>query len=580
MRYRLLASYQGAPYEAGVGPVDTGVVLFAACPPPEDLGFEPATGHWRKEVGRNDVHTLYESRPMGIFRGERCVVLDDLTDRLHIAYLGHDAFRAEQLGYWEVDRGVFELITPRQEVTEIIEQRIPVAATDHSDPFQQDVRGPGPAPEHIPAHANGPRPQPPSAYVLGGPGLHAAAHSSLPADDEHPLPLEAQAMRAARKAKKVQSEPAGGLSEPAAELSEPPAGRSEPPAGRSEPPAGLSEPSPVLPVADSPGPVPSWSPQPVTSPTAAGQPAPQTTAQPPPQQTSGQPAAEIPGHGGPSEGRPDGPVVSAGFVAGVSPAVAPSSAGSQNHTASAGSPAGPFIGSAPVPHPGPQLPGTQSAGGHVNGTHHGGQANAPVLRPGPGLPRDQLERPVSAVAASAPPDGTTYRAGSTPSAAGAPTPSRGQLASVQAPGHGSAAATAGVGVAVADPVQGMPYPPVAPQARLAGPVADPASQPVEAGESEPMSRRRRASRRRLPTQRIFSDLAAQAGIPPGAYAINADVDGAMCLVRTGEGFEVFNSIAGARHEVRAFQDEESAYFYLFGVLAAEAVRTGALRPKP
>ena len=116
MRYRLLASYQGAPYEAGIGPDEAGVVLFAACPPPEDLHFEPATGHWRKRVSRADVQTLYESRPVGMFRGEPCVVLDDLTDRLHIAYLGHDAYRAEQLGYWEVDRGVFELITPRQEV--------------------------------------------------------------------------------------------------------------------------------------------------------------------------------------------------------------------------------------------------------------------------------------------------------------------------------------------------------------------------------------------------------------------------------------------------------------------------------
>ena len=91
MRYRLLASYQGAPYEAGIGPEETGVVLFAACPPPEDLKFEPATGHWRKEVSRDDVQMIYESRPVGIFRGERCVVLDDLNDRLHIAYLGHDA---------------------------------------------------------------------------------------------------------------------------------------------------------------------------------------------------------------------------------------------------------------------------------------------------------------------------------------------------------------------------------------------------------------------------------------------------------------------------------------------------------
>jgi hypothetical protein len=96
---------------------------------------------------------------------------------------------------------------------------------------------------------------------------------------------------------------------------------------------------------------------------------------------------------------------------------------------------------------------------------------------------------------------------------------------------------------------------------------------------QPAPRRRRASRRRLPTQRIFSDLAAQAGIPASAYAIGQDIDGAMCLVRTDEGFEVFNSLAGARHEVRVFQDEESAYFYLFGVLVAEAVRAGVLVPR-
>jgi len=92
-------------------------------------------------------------------------------------------------------------------------------------------------------------------------------------------------------------------------------------------------------------------------------------------------------------------------------------------------------------------------------------------------------------------------------------------------------------------------------------------------------RRRRAAKRRMPTQRIFSDLASQAAIPATAYAVGEDVDGAMCLMRTAEGFEVFNSAAGARHEVRVFSDEESAYFYLFGVLVADAVRTGALVPR-
>jgi len=35
-------------------------------------------------------------------------------------------------------------------------------------------------------------------------------------------------------------------------------------------------------------------------------------------------------------------------------------------------------------------------------------------------------------------------------------------------------------------------------------------------------------------------------------------------------------MVGARHEVRTIEDEQSAYLNLFGVLAANAVRTGLL----
>ena len=99
-------------------------------------------------------------------------------------------------------------------------------------------------------------------------------------------------------------------------------------------------------------------------------------------------------------------------------------------------------------------------------------------------------------------------------------------------------------------------------------------------ESGPMSpRRRRSGQPRLATQRIFSELAGLAAIPPSAYAVGEEIDGAMCLIQTADGFEVFNAAAGSRHEVRLFDDEESAYFYLFGVLAAEAVRTGRLAPQ-
>ena len=89
---------------------------------------------------------------------------------------------------------------------------------------------------------------------------------------------------------------------------------------------------------------------------------------------------------------------------------------------------------------------------------------------------------------------------------------------------------------------------------------------------------RAARRQRVPTRSIFSELADLAAIPRTAYALEQETDGAMCLIRTPDGFEVFSASGGARHEVRTFSDEEAAYFYLFGLLAAEAVRNGSLIP--
>jgi hypothetical protein len=94
----------------------------------------------------------------------------------------------------------------------------------------------------------------------------------------------------------------------------------------------------------------------------------------------------------------------------------------------------------------------------------------------------------------------------------------------------------------------------------------------------PKTGRRSARKQRVPTRAIFSELADLAAIPRSAYALEQESDGAMCLLRTGEGFEVFSAADGVRHEVRSFDDEEAAYFYLFGVLAAEAVRNGSLIP--
>jgi hypothetical protein len=77
---------------------------------------------------------------------------------------------------------------------------------------------------------------------------------------------------------------------------------------------------------------------------------------------------------------------------------------------------------------------------------------------------------------------------------------------------------------------------------------------------------------------VFCELADRAAIPRGAYALGAEVDGVLCLTPAGAGYEVFVPVDGTRHEVRSFPDEEAAYFYLFGVLAAQAVQDGTLAP--
>jgi len=378
MRYRLMATYQGQPYEAGIGPSEGDVVLFAACPPPEELGFEPATGHWRKQLRIHDVQALWESRPTGTFRGEPCVILDDMGDRLHIAFLGHDAYQAEKLGYWQVDRGVFELITPHDEVLDIVEER-----TDYP-------------------HRSG-----------------AASSSALPA------PMLA-------------ADPAAGIGSGA-------------PARGFRPPAAAPVPSPAPPA---PG---------------------------------FRPPAAVP----------------AGSAATPAPARAPAS----------GRAPSPGPRSAPPADPGPALsPYAAPPPGHET-------------RPGVAVPPyEEPPLPLEAAALRA-----------TSAAARQQPPEQDQ--------HGPSA--------------------TAVQTALA---------------PRPAPRRRRAAPRRQATELIFSELANLAAIPAASYAVGAEVDGAMCLMQTATGFEVFNAAAGARHEVRLFEDEESAYFYLFGVLAAEAVRTGSLVP--
>jgi hypothetical protein len=364
MRYALMATYRGTSYEAGVGPTDADIVLFASSPPREDAGFEPRAGYWRKRVGRDEIDELWESRPVGRYRSEPCLVLEELGDRLHITHLGHDAYHAEHLGYWQVDRGVYEVVVPREEVTELIEERIDF-----------HVRRATPEP---PAFL----PPGPEAPVAGGGGIWDGAPSSNGA-------------ATGREPVSHGRWPGPGHGSNIADAL---AGRRAREAERPD------DPPPMAPAA---------APQPASPPTAPQPASPPTVPQPASPPTVPQPASP------PTVPQP------------VSPPA--------------------------VPQPGP--------------------------------------------------------------------------------------------------------PPTAP----APPRADAATG----------GRRRRAH---VETRWIFKDLIDMAAIPQTSYAVDEEIDGALCLIKTDDGYEVFSATDGAKHEVRFFDDEESAYFYLFGVLAAEAVRSGKLLP--
>jgi hypothetical protein len=315
MRYRLMATYLGVPYHAGLGPDGNEATLFSPGPPPDELGFTAAGGHWRKQVSLTDLDALWQSRLVGEYRGEPCLVLDDLGDRLHIVYLGRDSARARQLGYWEIDREVFEVVVARQEVTGLTEERV--------------------------------------EYPL--------ASAMFPPSNRDPVPLTAQ-------------------------------------------------PRPEAPGREAP------------TPQAPGAPPPSVTERTSPLRV--------------------------------------------------------------VPRPGP--------------------------------------RP------SAEPD----RAASTPDRVAA--------------WHGS-------------------------------PDTEPWAEPEPEPQAASPSGRRAGRRDRVP-QSVFAELLSLAAIPHAAYAVDEEVPGAMCLVKADGGFEVFSRTDDARLDVHFFEDEEAAYFYLFGVLAAEAVRSGRLRP--
>jgi hypothetical protein len=421
-----MATYLGVPYYVGLGPDGNEATLLSPAPPPDDLGFVPAGGCWRKQVSVPDLDALWQSRLTGEYRGEPCLVLDDLGDRLHIAYQGRDSARARQLGYWEIDREVFEVVVARPDVTRLTEERVDYPLS--SAMFPPSNREPG-----VPAR--------PEAHGRGGqaPGGVSSAGPSMP---------------------------------PAAERTSP------------------------LRVVPRPGPQPA----PQSAPLPAPPPAPAPAGRPPGGYAEADRARRTPDRAAAWHGSPE--------------------------TEPWSEPAPPR----PEPRSDPRL--------DPRSDPRLDQRSDPRLDPRSD-PRSEPRREFRAEPWPRPEARSEAR-----------TEARSE-ARTEARSEARTEARSEARPAAGSETRAMP--------------------PV------PPSGRRSGRRDRVP-QSVFGELLSLAAIPHSAYAVDEEVPGAMCLVKADGGFEVFSRTDDARLDVRFFEDEEAAYFYLFGVLAAEAVRSGRLQP--
>jgi hypothetical protein len=704
VRYRLMASYLGASYQAAVGPSDRDVTLFAAPPPPEEHGFSPAPGGiWRKQVRLDDLDALWESRPIGSYHGEPCLVLDDLGDRLHIVYLGMDELRAAQLGYWEVDRGVFEVVVPRHEVSDLAEERheFPVALLLSALPRALGAGnlgtdgpggvgtgpngagtgrvigalGPGSTAEAGPAAAGAPA-------VTGGqgpgamPGWNGPPRAPSPARGQLPPTKPAQlpaAMSQQAAAAGLQQAVTGAYQAPAVQngtgqngmgqngmgLAAGPAvpgalgGPGVPQRGNVPQFAGGQQGQAIAQETAAQPPV-----QPVTGPqvaTAQAPDAPAAQAQPlqPPAPTAvaawhGSPAPDgnwyyqpgpdpqqgamttggypvngmtLNGYAQPDQGNGPGPALTgrAGAQQYAQPARPDPAAGyrfAQPTQQAVGPPlVRPFAQPAPQQAAPPaaqavaavsaeaaELTGRGAATGTVlpsGGISTAGtpapQAPVPAaLSPARGspviMPSPVPPAPAATATMAAPPSMAPQPAQppltAEPGAAQRPTARQAVTQPLSAP---PAAVPLTTGPLTTGPAAPGPAEASAPGPLTTLPPAskpDQGSSPSSAAPAGALSkltgavRGRRAARKpRLSMSAMFADLVDMADISRSAYAVDEEITGAMCLFKTDGGYEVFSCAEDARHEVRFFEEEEAAYFYLFGVLAAEALRNGRLSPR-
>ncbi len=616
MRYRLMASFQGAPYQAGIGPSDEEVTLFAACPPPEELGFRSSSGHWRKRVSVEEIDALWESRPIGRYHGERCMVLDDLGDRMHIAYLGRDLYMARRLGFWEVDRGVFEVVVPRQDITDLREERgeYELAVLDpaggslpgswdggHRETWASNPRDYGSAPDTGPLRSTAAGP--PRGLVDTGPSWATDARGPQGPggwddggwdmrDDQAQDPRDTGTWAAARDLDPRDAPESGDPS---------PRGRggwrARDTGGWEAPDTGAWDTREVaeraareaadrraVPAPRSTG---GWSAREIADAAAREAAAGRATAAAQDARNT-DPGWDARGHGG--WGAPAQSNGGWGTREDADGWDAREAATARQQEADRWDPQD-TVAWSPVNTGEWDSPSATQWSSRSMSPAHARPPAEPDTRAGAEWEPNEVVRPSDYQHEVVRPS----KHQRTPDAAvvwhGSPTPEDTGRWAPPAPmdGRGNPprlAITSGPSAAVpataVDPGAAYGLEPATTESAYHQPSLATETAAVAGANGAAVGRRvsrRSSGKTRVTAQTVFSQLMELASIPQSAYAVDAEVDGAMCLIPARGGYEVFSSADRTRHEVRFFEDEEAAYFYLFGILAAEAVRSGHLGPQ-
>jgi len=114
------ASWRGLEYEASP---DGEVVRLYTGAPAEGF-LEAAPGRHVRVVAADEVDHLVYVVTLCTWRGEPFQVLGEHEEWLRVEYLGQDPAVAERLGLEEFDLGVYHAWAPREEVSDLREERL------------------------------------------------------------------------------------------------------------------------------------------------------------------------------------------------------------------------------------------------------------------------------------------------------------------------------------------------------------------------------------------------------------------------------------------------------------------------